>query len=86
VTNRSEHPQKLAVSAEGPAGLVVDAQPITVDAAGAAQVVVRLRLPAEAAAPLAGQSVPIAFVLSEAAHDGHPALSRREKSTFLVPR
>ncbi|BAL95454.1 cytochrome c oxidase cbb3 type, accessory protein FixG [Rubrivivax gelatinosus IL144] len=86
VTNRSEHPQQLVVSAEGPAGLVVDAQPITVDAAGAAQVVVRLRLPAEAAAALAGQSVPVAFVLSEAAHDGEAPLSRREKSTFLVPR
>ncbi|WP_164963733.1 cytochrome c oxidase accessory protein CcoG [Rubrivivax sp. JA1026] len=86
VTNRSEQPQKLAVTAEGPAGLVVDAPPITVDAAGAAQVVVRLRLPAETAAPLAGQSVPVAFVLSAAAQDGQPALSRREKSTFLVPR
>ncbi|MBZ8140679.1 cytochrome c oxidase accessory protein CcoG [Rubrivivax gelatinosus] len=86
VSNRSEMPQQLRLHAQGPAGLVVEAPAFTVGPADATSIVVRLRLPAEAAAAFAGRSVPVSFELSLPAAGGDAAVLQREKSTFLVPR
>ena len=45
-----------------------------------------LRLPADAASPLQGRSMPVMFEVSTAADRGDGALAQREKSTFFVPR
>jgi cytochrome c oxidase accessory protein FixG len=82
VMNRSERAQDFRLAALGPQGLRVTAPPLHVPAAGIESVVVSLRLPADAAAPLAGQSVPVRFELVPLQGGG----AASEKSTFFVPR
>ena len=87
VMNRTERPQQYRVSASGIAGLVVSAPPAQAAEAGVASVVVRLRLPPEAALPLRGQSAPVAFDVAVLAPDGERAGPvQHERSTFFVPR
>ena len=85
LTNRSEHEQRIRVAASGLPGLAVEAPEIRVAPAGNANVVVRLRLPAEAAAEHAGRSLPVRFELAMS-DAGGAATTASEKSTFLVPR
>lgn len=81
VMNRSEQPQRLRISAEGPPGLVAPVREIVVPPAGIESAVIALRLPAETAQALQGRPpVPVRFTL-----EGAGAI-RHEPSTFLVPR
>ena len=86
LTNRSEREQRFRVAAHGPAGLAVDAPELRVEPAGNANVVVRLRLPADSAASHAGESVPVTFELTMSSDAGGADARATEKSTFLVPR
>jgi hypothetical protein len=65
---------------------VVASEPADVGAAQARWVPVRVQLPYEAAAPLAGRSSAITFRIERLADGEHAARVVSEKSTFLVPR
>lgn len=87
IMNRTEAAQRYHVSASGPAGLVFQAPPVDVPAAGIQSVVVSLQLPLDAAAPWQGRSVPVVFEVEEIADgEGHHRAQQQENSTFIVPR
>ena len=82
IMNTSEHPQALRVSATGLPGIAVTGleQPVEVGANSSRGIALRLRAPAEAAAP----GVHRIEIVVEAA-DAQTTL-RRENSTFILPR
>ena len=86
IMNRSERPHRYRLAASGPAGIELAAPPVSVDAAGIQSVVVSLRLGAERAQALRGQSVPVQFEVAMEADGAATGATIREKSTFFVPR
>jgi len=87
IMNATERAQRYAVSVEGLPGIsVVANEPADIGPAQARWVPVRVQLPHESAAPLAGQSNAISFRIQRLADTEHAARSVSEKSTFIVPR
>ncbi len=87
IMNGTERPQRYTVQADGlPSLRVVAAQSVEVGPAQSRWLPVRVQLPPEEAAPLAGQSNRIQFHIERAAEADEPAYTVHEKSTFLVPR
>jgi cytochrome c oxidase accessory protein FixG len=82
IMNTDESPRDFTITAEGMPDLRVAGveQPIPVGAAGSRLVPLRLRVPAESGRP---GSNAIEIVVTST---GEPTLTRREKSTFLLPR
>jgi polyferredoxin len=86
IMNRTERPQTYRISAQGIPGLEVQTTVVSAPPAGIRSVVVGLRLPADAAESLRGQSAPVHFeVTSVDGARAAPAV-QREKSTFFIPR
>ena len=104
LTNNLEHAQRLHLRVSGPAGLrLATGGPgnhddgLTVAAAGLAQWVVRVHLPAAAAQPLRGTAVSVMFEVDGEPADrpaaqgptansaSNPSETVRERSTFFVP-
>jgi polyferredoxin len=87
IMNATERAQRYAIAAEGLPGIAVAAaEPTEIGPAQARWVPVRVQLPHQAAAPLAGQSSAIAFRIERLAEGEHGAHAVLEKSTFIVPR
>jgi polyferredoxin len=87
IMNATERTQRYAIAVEGLPGIaVVASEPADVGPAQARWVPVRVQLPHEAAAPLAGKSSTIRFRIERLADPEHPARTVLEKSTFIVPR
>jgi len=86
IMNRTEAPQTYRVGASGIVGLALSSATVTVAPAGIESLVVRLRLPPEAAQPLRGRSAPIVFELTALQQGPQASPVHREKSTFFVPR
>ncbi len=87
IMNRTEQAQTYRVDAGGIAGLSTSAAELSLPPAGIGSQVVSLRLGAEAAQPLHGQSVPVQFEVRQLDPAAGAALAvQREKSTFFVPR
>jgi hypothetical protein len=85
--NATERAQRYAVAVEGLPGIAaVAGEPADIGPAQARWVPVRVQLPHEAAAPLAGKSTTIRFRIERLADAEHPARTVVEKSTFIVPR
>jgi cytochrome c oxidase accessory protein FixG len=84
IMNRTEQSHHYRVTASGIDGLVLQAPPVSVAAAGIESIIARLQLPPAAAQALQGQSVTVVFEVSVDGAAATPA--QREKSTFLVPR
>ncbi len=82
IMNTDEAARSFTIAAEGIPGLQVEGleQPLAVAAAGSRLIPVRVQAPADAAKP---GSNAIEFVVRSS---DEPALVRREKSTFLLPR
>jgi len=82
IMNTDEAARSFTIAAEGIPGLQVEGveQPLAVAAAGSRLVPVRVQAPADAGKP---GSNAIEFVVRSS---DEPALVRREKSTFLLPR
>ena len=82
IMNTDEAARSFTIAAEGIPGLKVEGveQPLAVAAAGSRLIPVRVQAPADAAKP---GSNAIEFVVRSS---DEPALVRREKSTFLLPR
>ncbi len=86
IMNRTEAPQRYRVAVAGIDGLSLQAREATVPPAGIETVVASVRLPAEQAQALRGQTLPIEFEVAALTQGpGRPALLR-DKSTFHVPR
>ncbi len=82
IMNTDEAARSFTIAAEGIPGLKVEGveQPLAVAAAGSRLIPVRVQAPTDAAKP---GSNAIEFVVRSS---DEPALVRREKSTFLLPR
>jgi cytochrome c oxidase accessory protein FixG len=87
IMNATERAQRYAITVNGLPGIAVAAnEPADVGSAQARWVPVRVQLPHEAAAPLAGHSSTITFRIERLADGEQAARVVSEKSTFLVPR
>jgi polyferredoxin len=87
IMNRTESAQTYRVGASGLAGLSTTSAEIQLPAAGIQSLVFSLRLGADAAQPVRGQSVPVLFEVRQLDPAAGAALAvQREKSTFFVPR
>jgi cytochrome c oxidase accessory protein FixG len=87
IMNATERTQRYAIAVEGLPGIAVAAgDAADIGPAQARWVPVRVQLPHDAAAPLAGKSSAITFRIERLADGGHDASVVREKSTFIVPR
>jgi cytochrome c oxidase accessory protein FixG len=86
IMNATETPQRYRIDVEGLPGLAM-AQEIEIELAPVQDrlVPVTVRLPADAAASLAGQKLPIAFRVSQLAGKAQSA-QVLEDSTFVIPR
>ncbi len=86
VMNRSEQPHSFRVGVSGAPGLAVEASTLHVPATGVASLVATVRLAADQVAAQQGRPLPVTFELVMQAEGSQVAVSRRETSTFLVPR
>ena len=87
VMNAAEAPQTYTVSAAGLPGLQL-AEPVrlTLGPAEAQWATVSLRVPPETAAAKPPGAHEVHFTIERLAHDGEPARTLEEKTTFVLPR
>jgi len=87
IMNASEVPQHYSVQAEGLPGLRLSA-PVSVDIAPIEShwISVALRVPPETASQLKPGAHEIHFVIERSASPSEPALTLKEKSSFMLPR
>ena len=86
IMNRTERMQTYRVAASGPAQLALSAADIEIAPTAILSVVATLRLPATAALPLQGRSVPVVFEVHTLGDASTGPVVLREESTFHVPR
>ena len=87
IMNSTEREQRYRISVEGIAGIsVASHSEVDIGPAESRWVAVRVQVPPESAAELAGRSSPIQFAIERLPDGEEAARTVREKSTFLVPR
>lgn len=87
IMNSTEREQRYRISVEGIAGIsVASHSEVDIAPAESRWVAVRVQVPPESAAELAGRSSPIQFAIERLPDGEEAARTVHEKSTFLVPR